>query len=52
MNEVPNAGVTRTLARYVADAQPADIPDAVTHEARRASRVTASGMSAGCASTT
>jgi hypothetical protein len=36
MNEVPNAGVTRTLARYVADAQPADIPDAVTHEARRA----------------
>jgi 2-methylcitrate dehydratase PrpD len=36
MNEVPNEGVTRTLARYVVGAQPADIPDAVTHEARRA----------------
>src|SRR5258706_11304838 len=28
--------VTRTLARYIVDSRPADIPDAVTHEAQRA----------------
>lgn len=36
MTELPRPGVTSTLARFVADTQPEDIPPSVRHEAKRA----------------
>ena len=36
MTELPRPGVTSTLARFVADTQPEDIPPSVQHEAKRA----------------
>jgi len=36
LTELPRPGVTSTLARFVADTQPEDIPPSVQHEAKRA----------------
>jgi len=36
LTELPRSGVTDTLARFVADTRPEDIPPSVQHEAKRA----------------